>query len=106
MSEDINTDIEEFLGAVDLSEIDEDAILEYQYYLVGDRPLRIGYIASYMPVVAEILDSKTKDFVIDNLYMDRAATSLDIIEVDESAFVDACHRKGAKPPAKKSYNAY
>lgn len=82
-------------------DIDENAPLEYHYYLVGDRPLRIGYIAPYVSVIAEILNSETKKFYIDNTYMDRAATSVDIIRIDQAQFIDACLRKGVKPPPKE-----
>ncbi len=89
-----------------INEFDQTTPLEYHYYLVGDRPLRIGYIAPHVSVVAEILNSNTKEFGIDNLYLDRAATSVDIISINEKQFVDACLKKGAKPPPDKCYKDY
>jgi|GEM_PF-2148018 len=89
-----------------IEEIDDEAILEYHYYLVGDRPLRIGYVAPHVSVVAEILNSDTKEFEINNLYLDRAATSVDIIRIDYEQFEEACLKNGVKPPPDKSYNDY
>lgn len=82
----------------DINEIEEYEKPKYHYYLVGNRPLRIKYIAPYISTKAEILNSQTKKFYIDNTYLDRAATSVDIIRIDEKTFIDACLKKGAKPP--------
>lgn len=93
-------DIENFVMD-GLKNLDKSAPMEYIYYLVGDRPLRIGYIALGVPVIAEIFDHETKKFIIDNFYISYAAESTEIIELDEQTFINECLKRGVKPPEKK-----
>jgi hypothetical protein len=81
-------------------DIFEKKSIEYHYYLLGDRPIRIKYIAPFVATKAEILNSVTKEFYIDNTYLDLTETSMDIIRISEEDFISACLKKGAKPPEK------
>jgi len=104
--EDFDIDVED-IGATDaeLEEFfgeNESGSMEYDYYIVGDLPLRIGYIALGVPVIAEIFDGETKGFIIDNTYISYAAENTEIIEINEQEFTDECLKRGAKPPEKKA----
>ena len=104
-NEDFDIDVED-IGATEaeLAEyfgVDENAPMEYLYYIVGDRPLRIGHIAPEVPVIAEILDGETKKFEINNLYISYVAENTDVIELSREEFVDACLKRGVKPLAEK-----
>ncbi len=90
-------DVENIVDIDGVDDIDSNAPMEYVYYLVGDRPLRISYIAPGIAVLAEILDSDTKEFVTDNFYIHYVAESTDIIELDQKEFVDECLKRGTKP---------
>lgn len=74
----------------------KDNPLEYIYYLLGELPVRIGYIAPNVPVMAEILNFETKQFEIDNLYIHKIAKSLESIQIDKNEFDNICLKNGAK----------
>ena len=77
----------------------DESSLTYSYYLIGERPIRIGYATPEVPVIAEILNLKTKKFEIDNLYISIIAENLDAIKIGRSQFVEFCLKNGAKAPA-------
>lgn len=64
------------------------------YYMMGDRPVRIAYIAPDVAVMAEIPDHTTKTFTIDNSFIHIAATSMDAQEIGEDEFNSWCKENG------------
>ncbi len=76
---------------------EENKALKYLYYLIGELPVRISYIATDVPVMAEILNFKTKNFEIDNLYIQKIAQSLESIQIDKNEFDNICLKNGVKP---------
>ncbi len=87
---------------IDMNEygsIEKDAPIDkYVYYLVGDRPLRIGYVGASIAVIAEVLNLENKEFEIDNFYISYVAKSTEVVELSKKEFLDACLKRGAKPP--------
>ncbi len=82
----------------DIDDLDDDAPLDYIYYLIGEKPVRIGYIAPNVAVITEVLNFETNQFEIDNLYIHKIASSLDSVKIDKQEFTDICLKRGAKPP--------
>lgn len=50
-----------------------------------------------IPINVEIVDSHTKEFVSDLSLVPIITDSMDIIQIDENEFRDACLAKGVKP---------
>lgn len=69
----------------------------YHYYLLGNRPIKVTCSAMEIPINVEIVDSHTKEFVSDLSLVPIITDSMDIIQIDENEFRDACLAKGVKP---------
>lgn len=69
----------------------------FHYYLLGDRPIKVTCNASEIPLSAQIVDTKTKEFVYDLALIPVITDSMDIRTIDENEFRNACLAKGVKP---------
>ena len=69
----------------------------YHYYLLGDRPIKVTCNALEIPLSAQIVDSKKKEFIYDLALIPYINDSMDVIKIDENKFRDACLAKGVKP---------
>lgn len=69
----------------------------YHYYLLGDRPIKVTCNASEIPLSAQIVDTKTKEFIYDLTLIPVITDSMDIRTIDENEFRNACLAKGVKP---------
>ncbi|MGH1379084.1 MAG: hypothetical protein ACRBB3_09720 [Alphaproteobacteria bacterium] len=67
------------------------------YYILGDRPIKIVCSMMEIPISAQILNSKTKEFVHDLSLVPFITSSVDIRKIDENDFRNACLAKGVKP---------
>lgn len=66
------------------------------FYMIGERPVRISYIAEDIAVMAEIPDHDTKTFTIDNQFIHIAAKTLDAEEISKDEFNEWCLKNGYK----------
>lgn len=69
----------------------------YHYYLLGDRPIKVTCSALEIPLSAQIIDSKKKEFIYDLALIPVITDSLDIRQINENEFRNACLAKGVKP---------
>lgn len=69
----------------------------YQYYLLGDRPVRMTCNDLDIPYRAEIFSSEAGGFVADLSLVPLITNSDDFIQIDHLAFHNACLAKGVKP---------
>lgn len=98
---DLDLNLEPNIEDIELDfELYKDGHKRYKYHLIGEKPIRVGYIGTFVPVIAEVLNNKTKSFEINNKYIDYIAKSTEVIDIDEQTFIDICLKNGVTPPDK------
>jgi len=69
----------------------------YHYYLIGDRPIRLLCTELDIPVDAEILDARSKQFVRDLSIVPQIVEDTEYREIDYHTFCNACLAQGVTP---------
>mgnify|MGYP003669080812 CR=1 FL=1 len=81
-------------------EFDENAKEYFEYYLLGERPVRLT-IFNEAPVLAETVDLDSKKLIIDNMLIIRFLESTDAQEISKDDFVNQCLSFGVTPVREK-----
>lgn len=90
----------DFINHLDFDFIyDEDGEETYEYYLLGDLPIRATVFNNSF-ILTETINIKTKSLGIDNIYITELKTSNDVKKISEVDFINQCLKFGVQPQRK------
>lgn len=78
-------------------EFDENAPEHFEYYLLGERPIR-ATVSNDSIILTETIDLDTKTFGIDNIFIPVLLEATDDVVISEADFINQCLKYGVKPP--------